>query len=90
MSVRNSVHLKNLEGIQMIDDPIVAEVRKHRQEHADEFGHNLKRIANALREREAKSKRPVLDPGPKYIPRDQVRNQANPGAKPGTDHSIRG
>ena len=54
----------------MIEDPIVAEVRKHREEHAAAFGHNLKRIAQALREHEAKSDRPLLNPGPKYIKKE--------------------
>lgn len=61
----------------MIEDPIVAEVRKHRDEHASAFGHDLKRIAAALREREAKSERPVLNPGPKYI--DGGGDKGSPG-----------
>ena len=59
--------LKNLGGTPMIEDPIVAEVRKYREEHATIFGHDLKRIVAALRERERKSERPVLNPGPKYL-----------------------
>lgn len=51
----------------MIEDPIVAEVRKYREEHATIFGHDLNRIVAALRERERKSERPVLNPGPKYL-----------------------
>ena len=51
----------------MTEDPIVAEVRKHRQEHASTYGHDLRRIVAALREREAQSKRPLLNPGPKYL-----------------------
>ena len=51
----------------MIDDPIVEEMRKHREEHASAYGHDLSRIIAALREREAQSKRPVLNPGPKYL-----------------------
>jgi len=51
----------------VIEDPIIAEVRKHRQEHRAYYGHDLKRIVAALREREQKSKRPVLNPGPKYL-----------------------
>jgi len=51
----------------MIEDPIVAEVRKHREEHASAYGHDLRKIVAALREREAQSRRPVLDPGPKYL-----------------------
>jgi hypothetical protein len=51
----------------MIEDPIVAEVRKHRSEHAQQFGHDLQRIVAALRERERESGRPLLNPGPKYL-----------------------
>lgn len=51
----------------MIEDPIVAEMRKHREEHASAYGHDLRKIIAALREREAQSQRPVLDPGPKYL-----------------------
>ena len=51
----------------MIKDPIVEEVRKYRDEHVKAYGHDIKRIAVALREREAKSQRPVLNPGPKYL-----------------------
>ena len=49
----------------MIEDPIVAEVRRYRKEHAAEYGNDLKRIVKALREREQKSKRTLLNPGPK-------------------------
>ncbi|MBC6419078.1 MAG: hypothetical protein GDA44_09970 [Prochloron sp. SP5CPC1] len=51
----------------VIEDPIVAEVRKYREEHAAFYGHDIKRIVMALREREQKSKRSVLNPGPKYL-----------------------
>lgn len=51
----------------MIEDPIVAEVRKYREEHAASHGHNLQRIVAALREREKQSLRAVLNPGPKYL-----------------------
>jgi len=51
----------------MVDDPVVEEIRKHREEHASTYGHDLRRIVAALKEREAQSKRPVLNPGPKYL-----------------------
>jgi len=57
----------------MIEDPIVAEVRKYREQHAATYGYDLRRIVAALREREKMSERPVLNPGPRYIVR-------NPGA----------
>ena len=58
-------HLRNSEETLMIEDPIVSEVRKHREEHASSYGHDLRRIVAALRAREKTSKRPVLNPGPK-------------------------
>ncbi len=57
----------------MIDDPIVAEVRRHREEHAKEHDHDLKRIVESLRKREQKSKRNLLNPGPK-IKFDKIRS----------------
>jgi len=51
----------------MIEDPVVEEVRKRREEHASAYGHDLRRIVAALQEREAQSKRLVLNPGPKYL-----------------------
>lgn len=53
----------------MIEDPIIAEVRKLREEHASAYGHDLRRIVAALQQREALSKRPALSPGPKYLTR---------------------
>ena len=49
----------------MIEDPIVAEVRRHRKEHAAKYGNDLKRIVDAFRKRERESKRERLNPGPK-------------------------
>lgn len=49
----------------MIEDPIIIEVRRHRKAHAAEHGNDLKRIAEALRKRERKSNRRLLNPGPK-------------------------
>ena len=54
----------------MIEDPIVAEVRRYRQEHAEAHGNNLKRIVADLRKKERESNRPLLDPGPKILLRD--------------------
>lgn len=51
----------------MIIDPIVEEIRRYRKEHAAKYGNNLKRIVEALREEEKKSKRIVLNPGPKML-----------------------
>lgn len=49
----------------MIEDPIVAEIRQHRESLAAKHGHDLRRIVESLRQREQQSDRPVLNPGPK-------------------------
>lgn len=49
----------------MIDDPIVAEIRRHRKEYATEHDNDLKRIIASLRQRERESKLKHLNPGPK-------------------------
>ena len=46
----------------MIEDPIVAEIRRYRKEHAAEHGNDLKRIVDALRKRERESKHNPLNP----------------------------
>ena len=51
----------------MIKDPIVAEIRRFRKEHAEKYGNDLKRIVAALRKKERESKRDLLSPGPKLI-----------------------
>ena len=62
----------------MIDDPLVEEIRCYRQQHADQFGHDLKRIVEDLREKEEKSGRPRLDPGPKRITRGRPTYSLGP------------
>ena len=44
----------------MIEDPIVAEIRRYRKQHAMKYGNDLKKICEALRERQATSKRKVV------------------------------
>lgn len=51
----------------MINDIIVEEIRKHRHEHAERYGYNLKRIAEALQDTEMRLSHRVIDPGPKYL-----------------------
>lgn len=51
----------------MNEDPIVAEIRKYRAEHAEKFGHDLGRICEALREAEAKSTREVVHRKPRLL-----------------------
>jgi hypothetical protein len=51
----------------MINDPIVEEVRRYRKEHAAQYGNNLSRIVEALRNKERESTRVLLNPGPKLL-----------------------
>lgn len=51
----------------MNEDPIVAEVRRHRAEHAEKYGHDLKRICQALREAEAKSPHKFVTRKPRLL-----------------------
>ncbi len=51
----------------MPEDPIVAEIRKFRAEHAEKYGHDLDRICEALRQRQAKSKRKVVTRSPRLL-----------------------
>jgi len=48
-------------------DPIVAEVRKHRLEHTQEFGGDLALICEDFREKEAKYADRLVQPQPKKI-----------------------
>jgi hypothetical protein len=52
----------------MKDDPIVAEVRKGRQEHAAKFNYDLDAIAKDIRSREGKDGEPVVTLPPKLRP----------------------
>lgn len=51
----------------MIEDPIVAEIRRFRNEHAEKYGHDLKRICKALREFEKTSGRKVVHRRPRLL-----------------------
>lgn len=51
----------------MREDPIVAEIRQFRAEHAKKYGHDLDRICEALREQQAKSERKVVTRGPRLL-----------------------
>jgi len=50
----------------MTEDPIVAEIRRHRKALAEQYGNDVRRIVEALRQRERDSERKVLNPGPKH------------------------
>jgi len=58
----------------MTEDPIVEEVRRFRQQHAEQFGHDLKRIVEDLLEKERLSAHPRLNPGPKRIAEPKTRS----------------
>jgi hypothetical protein len=45
----------------MYRDPIVEEVRKHRQQNAAKFGYDIRAIAEDARKRQATSGHPVVD-----------------------------
>ncbi|MBF0235611.1 MAG: hypothetical protein HQK65_21625 [Desulfamplus sp.] len=51
----------------MIDDPIIEEIRKYRNEHASRYGNDLRKIVAALREKERNSKREMINHGPKVL-----------------------
>jgi len=51
----------------MSEDPIVAEVRRYRAEHAEKYGHDLKRICQAIREAEAKSSHKFVSRKPRPL-----------------------
>ncbi|MEI8207413.1 MAG: hypothetical protein WCG03_11090 [Kiritimatiellales bacterium] len=51
----------------MFDDPIVEEIRRYRREHAAKYGNDIHRICEALREQQKKSKRKVVNFGPKLL-----------------------
>ena len=51
----------------MIDDPIVAEIHRYRMEHAEKYGHDLKRIWEALKEFETRSGYEVVHRKPRLL-----------------------
>lgn len=51
----------------MKEDPIVAEIRRYRAEHAEKYDHDLGRICEALRETEEKSGRKVVHRRPRLL-----------------------
>lgn len=70
MYVRFCVLPKSWEVLEMNEDPIVAEIRRRRKEHAARYGNDLAAICAALREQEGKSSRKVVNrPAKKFLPR---------------------
>jgi transposase len=57
----------------MIEDSIVSEIRRFRNEHAEKYGHDLKRICNALRELERTSGREIVHRNPKRLLAKTIR-----------------
>jgi len=51
----------------MIEDPIVKEIRKYRQEHSKKYGYDLNRICDALRKKEKESSKKVVNLKPRLI-----------------------
>lgn len=51
----------------MNEDPIVEEIRQYRAEHAARYDNDLKKICEALREREKQSKKEFVSFGPKPL-----------------------
>jgi len=51
----------------MIKDLIVEEIRRNRAEHAARYGNDLRRICEALRERQRNSTRKVVVRNPRLI-----------------------
>ena len=52
-----------------MEDPIVAEIRRYRAEHAKKHGHDLARICEALRQAEGKTGRKVVQRRPRLLPK---------------------
>ena len=51
----------------MNEDPIVAEIRRYRAEHAEKYSHDLGRICDALREVEVKSGCKIVHRKPRLL-----------------------
>ncbi len=51
----------------MFKDPIVEEVRRIRQEHSAQYGHDIHRICEALRKKEKESGRKLVNFGPRKL-----------------------
>jgi hypothetical protein len=53
----------------MIEDPIVEEIRRYRQEHSAKFDYDLEKICADLKERETQSKKEVIRRAPRLLRR---------------------
>jgi len=63
----------------MFEDPIVEEIRRYRKEHAAKYGNDIHRICEALREGQKKSKRKVVNFGPKPLSKRTACVAEEPG-----------
>ncbi len=61
----------------MNEDPIVAEIRRYRAEHAEKYGHDLGRICEALRKVEAKTGRKLVHRKPRLLYNKRAANKTN-------------
>lgn len=61
----------------MREDPIVADIRKFRAEHAEKYGHDLDRICEALRKQQAMSKRKVVTRSPRLLNQTDISSEHN-------------
>ena len=57
-----------------MNDPIVEEIRKYREQYAAKFNYDLAAICKDLRERQATCGRKVVSRPPKRIPIDERPN----------------
>ena len=71
----------------MIDDPIVEEIHRYRKEHSDQFGNDLDRIVEALREFERTSGREYVNFEPRRIPVVKASEEAAPYNESTEEHS---
>jgi len=51
----------------MIEDPIVKEIRKYRQEHTEKYEHDLSKICEALKKKEKESGKKVVNLEPRLL-----------------------
>jgi hypothetical protein len=51
----------------MINDPIIDEIRRERQEHAERFDNDLRRICTELRRQERESDRLFISLPPRWV-----------------------
>jgi hypothetical protein len=63
----------------MMNDPIVEEIRRYRKELSADYGNDLNRMVEALRKKEFESTRIQLNPGPKFLLKEQRISAQLPG-----------